>query len=286
MIKARLVTLTVILTLAASAQHRQHGGGGGGRYAPPPPMRPVVSGPIGPVGFGFGNVVFPGTGIPQATGHAASLGATVRGVYPPGYGAVGGAGYGYSGGGRGGRVAAPVVVPVPVYVGGGGGYGFGYGYDYAPPQMQQPPNVTVVNTPPEQPAVIINQNYAPERPQPVMRDYSREALPEPSAAGGGLSSYQAPVPSNPDPQPQPSRKPVVANDDNPTVYLIALRDGTVYSAYAYWLEGDTLHYITTRHSHNRASLSLVDEALSAQLNTERSVDWKLKNNRGAGPSAP
>lgn len=276
MMRKKLAATAFVFILTASAQHRGGGGGGGGRgvggggvrYTPPPPPPPAVSGPIGPVGFGFGNVVFPGTGIPRATGHAANLGATVRGVYPanPNYG---GGGYGYGGRGRGG--VTPVVVPVPVYVG-------GYGYDYyGQPlqQQQQQPNVTFVAPPQEQPTVIINQHYTPERPQPVMRDYSREALPEP---GGGLNSYQAPVPSNPEP-PQPAKKPVIANDDTPTVYLIALRDGTVYSAYAYWLEADTLHYITTKHSHNRASLALVDEALSAQLNNERSVDWKIKSNR-------
>ena len=35
------------------------------------------------------------------------------------------------------------------------------------------------------------------------------------------------------------------------------RDGTVRAAIAYWVDGDTLHYVTTEGSHNRASLDLV-----------------------------
>ena len=206
---------------------------------------------VGPVGHGFGNVVFPGTGIPQPSGHISNLGASIRGVYPaqpmqPGQHRPGGVG--------------PVVVPVPVYV---GGYGYGYGYGYQP-QQQQLPNITVVNAPQPSPSVIINQNYAPDHVQPVMREYS---------GGPDLGSYQAPVPSH----PEPVKRAAAPDDDSPTIYLIALTDGMVYPAYAYWLEGDTLHYITTKHSHNRTSLALVDERLSDQLNRERRIEFKLKN---------
>jgi hypothetical protein len=213
-------------------------------------------GRVGPVGHGFGNVIFPGTGIPQPSGHIPNLSSTIRGVYPgqpqPPIG---------RGPGRPGRTQ-PVVVPVPVYV---GGYGYGGGYGYYDQQPQPQPNITVVNTPQPAPSVIINQGYVPDRAQPVMRDYP---------GNSELNAYQAPVPSHPEPvKPAPAR---ADNDDAPTVYLIALKDGTVYSAYAYWLEADTLHYITTRHSHNKASLPLVDESLSLQLNRERAVEFKLK----------
>ena len=214
-------------------------------------------GRVGPIGQGFGSVVFPGTGVP---GHASNLGSTIRGVYPGG----GGGGVRPPGRppGRPPQSRPPVVVPVPVYV---GGYGYGYGYNgYAP---QEP--VTVVNEAPSVPSVIINQGYQPDRAQPAMYEYPPQ---QPQSSEMGM--YQAPVPSHAAPE-KPA--PVVANnDDSPTVYLIALRDGTVYSAYAYWLEADTLHYITTKHSHNRATLSLVDEPLTLQLNRERQVEFKLK----------
>lgn len=202
-------------------------------------------GRVGPVGQGFGNVVFPGTGIPQPAGHIPNLSSTIRGVYP-------------AQPGRPHSRPSAVVVPVPVYVGGG------YGYGYAPYQQQESPSITVVNAPQPSPTVIINQNYVPDRAQPVMHEYP---------GSSELNAYQAPVPSHPEPVKQPARN---SDDDSPTVYLIALKDGTVYSAYAYWLEADTLHYITTKHSHNRASLPLVDETLSLQLNRERSVEFKLK----------
>jgi hypothetical protein len=207
-------------------------------------------GRVGPVGQGFGSVVFPGTGVP---GHASSLGSSIRGVYP-------------GGGGGHGRPQNPrppaVVVPVPVYV---GGYGYGYGYNGYAPQEQQP--VTIVNQAPAVPSVIINQGYTPDRAQPAMYEYNPQSTE--------LNSYQAPVPSHPEPV-KPASFSAVSNDDTPTVYLIALKDGTVYSAYAYWLEADTLHYITTKHSHNKATLALVDESLSLQLNRERHVEFKLR----------
>ena len=223
-----------------------------------------AQGRVGPVGHGFGNVVFPGTGIPQQqpTGHIPALGAAVRGVWP---GQPGGGGRPPQNRRPGG---GPLVLPVPVYV---GGYGYGYGgYDYQQQLPAQQPNITLVNAPQPSPSVIINQNYAPDRGQPAMHEYP---------ANTELGAYQAPVPSHPEPV-----KPAAHNsdDDSPTIYLIALRDGTVYPAYAYWLEADTLHYITTKHSHNRTSLALVDERLSLQFNRERSVEFKLK---GQPPAA-
>ncbi len=223
-----------------------------------------AQGRVGPVGHGFGNVVFPGTGIPQPhqpSGHIPALGAAVRGVWSA-----------QPGGGQhrqNRRGGGPLVLPVPVFVG-GFGYGAG-GYDYS--QQQHQPNITVVNAPQPSPSVIINQNYAPDRGQPTMHEYP---------ANTELGSYQAPVPSHP--EPVKPAAPVTAqnsDDDSPTIYLIALKDGTVYPAYAYWLEADTLHYITTKHSHNRTSLALVDERLSLQFNRERSVEFKLKGHPAA-----
>jgi hypothetical protein len=147
-------------------------------------------------------------------------------------------------------------VGIPLFV--GGGYGYGYG---AYPPVQPQPNVTVVNAPPQTPSVIINQSYQPDRANPVVRDYTNT---EPT-----VSSYQAPIPSN----PEPVRS---IDDDKPTIYLIAMNDGLVYSAYAYWVEAGTLHYITTGHAHNQASVSLVDAKVSEQLNQERGIEFRLR----------
>ncbi len=204
---------------------------------------------------GFGNILFPGTGTapplvnpylrPGPT-FAQRLGATVAG-HPSSLIL----------GRPGARRALPVVIPyaVPVWT--------GYPYGYPPPPPEYSP-VTVVNQPPQQPAVIINQYYSAETAKPVVREYKQGELPEP--ASSSLRSFQAPVPSH----PEPARR-----DPQPTIYLIAYKDQTIYPALAYWVEGDTLHYITPQGSHNRASLELIDREFSERLNRERNVEFTL-----------
>jgi hypothetical protein len=146
--------------------------------------------------------------------------------------------------------ARSTVYTYPVYIGGYGGY---YGYtdpsSYAAPQDPSAsgpvqPNVTVI-MPPQAPAtpVIINNFYP----------------------GTG--------PVNPD-QAQPAMDEV-ASTAEPTHYLIAFKDHTIYAATAYWLDGDTLHYFTSGNTHNQASLSLVDRDFTERLNKEGGVDVKL-----------
>jgi hypothetical protein len=64
-------------------------------------------------------------------------------------------------------------------------------------------------------------------------------------------------------------------DNQPIMFLIAMKDHTIYPALAYWVEGDTLNYITTEGSRNRATMDLVDREFSKQLNDERHVPFKL-----------
>ena len=163
-----------------------------------------------------------------------------------------------------------VVYAYPVYVGGYGylgsnGYAPGvdaygqdaYGQDMSAQQQPQQPNVTVVY-PPQQTTVIINQY--------------------PSADGGppAISVQQGPPAAY---GPPPPRRPV-ADDAQSTTgdgprYLIAFKDHTIYSALAYWVDGDTLHYFTAGNTHNQVSLTLVDRDLTARLNQESGVDLKL-----------
>ena len=65
------------------------------------------------------------------------------------------------------------------------------------------------------------------------------------------------------------------DQDSADHYLIALKDHTIYSVVAYWVDGETLNYVTREGSLNRASLDLVDRDFSKQLNDERHVDFKL-----------
>jgi hypothetical protein len=190
------------------------------------------------------------------------------------FGQHGGAGRGSHGGYRpyGGGT---LVVPYPAYVGGGYYSGYvappaGYGYGYDPSYGAYPPGAGYYSDPgyaapgygpgygppgytdPSQqpPVVIVNPNYRPDSVNPVLRDYSNTPLP-PAAA-------QTPPP-----------------DDQPTIYLIAMKDHTIFPALAYWVEGDTLNYITSEGARNRASLALVDRDFSKQLNDERNVEFKL-----------
>jgi hypothetical protein len=64
-------------------------------------------------------------------------------------------------------------------------------------------------------------------------------------------------------------------DDQPTVFLIALTDHTVLAAIAYWVDGDSLHWVSRDAKVNQLSLSLVDRQFSKQLNDERHVEFKL-----------
>jgi hypothetical protein len=158
-----------------------------------------------------------------------------------------------------GSYTSAVPVPVyayPVYIGGyaGGGYApyaDAYGQDYGPaPDYSTPP-------PPVQP------------PQPSMMMY-----PSPDGGPPIMSMRQGPPP----PQMRPPGPPASQQDSDtsPTPgYLIAFKDHSVYSAMAYWVDGDTLHYFTNSNTHNQASLSLVDRDLTERLNREMGVDLKL-----------
>lgn len=239
---------------------------------------------------GFGNINYPGVG------HAPTM------IYPNIFNSsfpsrLGGTVRGYSrspvaGSARGvahpGGHSRQVIVPVPIVV--GGGY---YPYDappagyaplgqtsmgftpmgYAPAGYADPGAVPMPQQQPvTPPVVIINQSYRPEQVSPVVRDYSEADLPP--AGSGGLRSYDAPVRPMPEPsEARPARKTV--SEEKPTIYLIAFRDHTILPALAYWVEGDTLNYITEQGTPNRASLSLIDKAFSRQLNGERSVEFSL-----------
>jgi hypothetical protein len=212
---------------------------------------------------GFGNINYPGTGRPPQfrlpgaitdPSFAARLGSTVRG-YPP-YGGVA-RGTAHPSHGR------QVIVPVPIIV--GGGY---YSYDGSAGYQDQggaPVQQQYQQAAPP-PVVIINQAYrpAPEYPDDM-----------PSAT---IRRYDTPVHPLPDPndvQEQPARRTRSADDDKATIYLIAFKDHTILPALAYWMEGDTLNYITQQGTPNRASLSLIDREFSKQLNRERQVEFSL-----------
>jgi hypothetical protein len=187
----------------------------------------------------FGSVVQPGgtstlRGVTRTTGSVLHPGGASPQIAIPG-GRLQGAPPAHRRGGGGGVIAYPVAVPVYV-----GGYGYGYEVPPAPvePQQQQPqqPNVIVVY--PQAPAY----QYAP--PQSNIVEVPREQLE--------------------------AREEKV----EPTHYLIAFKDRSIYSAVAYWVDGDTIHYFTSGNTHNQASVSLVDRTLTRRLN-EGGLEVKL-----------
>jgi hypothetical protein len=233
-------------------------------------LNPVQPMPIPPNMPRYGNILFPG-GNPS---FPSQLGATIRGT-PYGYGP------GVIGGGRGpngGHMGRPatVVVPyaVPMYYGGGYGYD-PYGGGYGP---QQPTtNVTVVVPQQPAPSVIINQTFTSG--EPVSQEF-HEISPDTSNESGGLKSYE-PRRSTSGSTAPPARTTSSTSttdrsyvrDDKPTIFLIAMKDTTVQQAIGFWLEGNTLAFVTPRASIQRISMEKVDRDLSVQLNAERNLEF-------------
>ncbi len=237
--------LAIVFSAASYAQYR-------GTISP----RPVVQGGFGNVVFpggtsalpgvhrSFGNVVFPGTGGPRLNvpfsitdpTFGDRLSRTVSGQNV--------LRQQYGAQRRRGGAATYVPYAYPVYV---GGYGTPYlDGSYA----QQQPNVLVIYPP--QPAPVIINQMSPEA-----------AAPPPDTVG----LYQAPVQA---PPPEGA-----AMSAEPTRYLIAYKDHTIYSAVAYWVEGETLHYFTNGNTHNQVSLSLVDRELTERLNKQAGAEVRL-----------
>jgi len=111
------------------------------------------------------------------------------------------------------------------------------GYGFQPPPVQPPP-------------VIINQYFDSRRP-PAQDDSAPPTFEDATI------------------------KPGDPLTDTPNYYLIAYKDHSMYSALAYWVEGDTLHYVTTQNTHNQVTMSLVDLDKTYKLNEDRSVPFSI-----------
>lgn len=260
-------TLT-FLVLAAGVVLAQRGGGGmrgGGSSVP---------GGLATPSHGFGSIMFPG-GYPRNTLPAGpvvspsidtSFGRALGAPYGRGAaGANGMRGGGMRGGGY--RSGGVIYAPFPVVVGGGGyGYG-GYGYDYYPEPQAQPavyqqqPQPLMV--PQQAPTVIINQHFQPDRVNPQVRDYSNADLPPTTLAPSAPTTSASAMKRDRD-------------EDKPTIYLLALKDGSILATLSTWVEGDTLNYITRDSNHNRISLDRVDQDFSVRLNAERGLEMRFR----------
>jgi hypothetical protein len=191
---------------------------------------------------GFGNVVYPGGTPATVPGLTRSFGNV---VFPGGGGPKLVVPNANPAGRQQRRAASTLVYAYPLYV---GGYGYG-GYETPADQTPQQPNVTVIY-PPQPAPVIINQYGSGDS----------------SAAAAHPRMYEMPA------APEAESTPPA---EETTHYLIAFKDHTIYSAVAYWVDDDTLHYFTAGNTHNQVSLSLVDRDLTLRLNKESGVDIKL-----------
>jgi hypothetical protein len=232
-----VVSLGLLLFFCLGALAQQNPGPAPAGRSFPPRYVLVPANPVRTYGSpsGFGSVLFPGLGTPPPATNAFSVG-TFGGVR-------------FRGGHRGGGAFA-YPMPYPVFVG-GGYYGDPSSYAYPPPQAPAQPNITIVMPPAQaNPPVIINQ-------------YGPESVPQAGGAAppaGDAQLYQSPS------GPQP---------DDRVTFFIALKDSSVYTAVAYWVEDGTLHYITPEGRHNQVSLDLVDRRTSATLNDGRKVEFRL-----------
>jgi hypothetical protein len=217
---------------------------------------------------GFGSVLFPGLGhapLPNGTAglyggfgsyvHPGGFYGGIRPVYPGN--TVGNRRFDGRGRGNGYGGYGTAIVPYPVVT---GGY---YGYDpEVPPQQAAPPQTVVVQqpTPAAAPNITINQYFKSDG----------TPASDPSASNSGIetgqSAYQGYQP--------PQRR--TAAEEKATIYLIAFKDQTIMPALGYWVEGDTLNYITRDGTHNTASMSLIDRKFSQQLNDERQIEFSLR----------
>ena len=146
---------------------------------------------------------------------------------------------GYSGFGR--SRPRRTVAAYPVFFG-----GYGYGLGEQPVQVEQPQ---------QQPQTIVVQQPAAQAPAPIItiNQYFKSDGP----AGPTMTTT------------------ATRQDDKPTIYLIAMKDHTIMPALGYWVQGDTLSYITSQGTKNSISLTLVDRDFSNQLNDERHVEFTL-----------
>ncbi len=205
----------------------------------------------GPITRGFGNVVLPGgtsamPGIQRTTGSVVNPAGGGLQIGIPGV-QLARPNLGRPGAGGPHRRVTGVAYAYPVYVGGGGYYGEPPYAEPAPAAPQQP-NVTVIYPPPAAP-VIIN-HYGPGDGQ---------------STGPATRIFEAPR----------GQAAVEEPPAEPEHYLIAFKDRSIYSAIAYWVEGDTLHYFTAGNTHNQASVALVDRELTTKLNSGSGHEVKL-----------
>ncbi len=218
-----------------------HGGGfaRGGFVHGGIPRGGFVHGRVGvfaPFGFGFHNGFVNPLFAARAFQHAA--------FFNPGFGF----GFGFNDGFWGGGLGFGGWGGYPIYAGGLYANDPFYNYPYYPAE----PNITVIGAPAQPAPPVVIQSYvpAPAPPQPVH---------------SSIKEYE----------PGEPPREVARGTSGSEIYLLALKDGVIRAALAYWVEGDTLHYVGTDRKNHQVALTSVNRDFSAQLNRERRVPFRL-----------
>jgi hypothetical protein len=255
-------------------------------------VAPVVfaQGRLNPMGNN-GNILHPGIPASGAPGTGRTGVAPGGNILHPGIPATGGLaplapipfsggfqrGAGQRGGGFG-RAGRTVILPYPLTVDPFyGGFSSGPGYTGAPFFQPQPgyydpiwgiynpgplDSTPQVQQQPQSPTIVINQNFQPDTVRPVLRDYSNAQLPEPT--------FKQVVPA-----PQTS----AAVNDQPTIYLIALKDHTIVPVLGYWMDKGALSYVTVDSVIGHVVLDQVDREFSQRLNDERHIEFRFPSGK-------
>jgi hypothetical protein len=148
------------------------------------------------------------------------------------------------------------------------GYGYGYPYDYGygydpydypggyayPASYAYPATYSAYQPAPASNVTVVYPPQSAERPNPMLREYDQY----------GNEMRHAPPQEN-----------ASASSGGSPIYLVAFKDRAIRAVAAYWVDGNTLHYVTLERQEHQVSLDAVDRAMSEQLNRERRVPFSL-----------
>ena len=157
---------------------------------------------------------------------------------------------------RAGRRTSVMIVPWPIYDSGYTADRLGNDQQGGNDQQEDPGQTPVTESSPAPP--VINQSLvAPQAPlQPGVINPRDGEPPSVNAQCNAIG-------------------PQAAAEIRPTIYFLAFKDHRIMQALGYWMEAETLHYVSVDYGLNQASISLIDLDLSQRLNDERGVAFSF-----------
>jgi hypothetical protein len=170
-------------------------------------------------------------------------------------------------------ISPPITTP-PVAIPPAAAFGGWRKPDASRSRSDQP---SVVVMPYAAPYPVYVESQAPtadgDNPQEYLPPPIPPAAPPQQPAHGDSNAVLAPCAGASNPPLALPMAPAPKGD--PPSFYIALNDGWVYLARAYWVENDTLHYLTGNGRHNQVSLALVNRDVSIRLNAKRADEFHL-----------